>query len=312
MYINKCKVHNRKARRCCFCRNYSFLTKTHFGLLFRIMTWSIHHLSLHLPTEVWKNCFDISIASYCLLAITLVALSYSVIHQVLTKYSESYRQLKDNQQLIAVQHALQFLMLTILIVPFTYLTLSLNFEQSNFEVFKKKIKDVTILCITIILMYVIEIALRYRDIRPLVLVHHLCAIANTIFPFLCPTTANIKAALLLTYFITYEFMLFAGLLMYRLYPLHKVTSYVISSGIIIFGMSRVLQLLWIFASLIASWQDLVKWHAWIQIFMTILFSTIQMYSLKIHLDLRRKCLEKQLEQKKKMRDTFRSLGDDSI
>jgi hypothetical protein len=94
----------------------------------------------------------------------------------------------------------------------------------------------------------------------------------------------------LVYMICYEAVSFWGLLMYRLYPNHKWTPRVILSGIYIVGLSRPVQVVWILASLISTWEHLVVWVAVVQIILVCLFTSLQLYSLSIHWNMRVKCL----------------------
>jgi hypothetical protein len=51
---------------------------------------------------------------------------------------------------------------------------------------------------------------------------------------------------------------------------------------LVFGLSRPVQLLWIIGSLVATWDDIVVWQAVVQIILTVVFTILQVYSLQIH------------------------------
>jgi hypothetical protein len=69
--------------------------------------------------------------------------------------------------------------------------------------------------------------------------------------------------------------------MYRLCPTHRLTRPVILVGMIVFGVSRPIQLIWIMGSLIAAWENLILWQALFQIILAVVFSSLQLYSLTI-------------------------------
>jgi hypothetical protein len=119
--------------------------------------------------------------------------------------------------------------------------------------------------------------------------HHLCAYLGSIFPAFALSTANLKASSLLVYFITYEAVTFVGLIMYRLCPANRATRPIIVAGMLIFGLSRPVQIVWILTSLAVSWEHLVVWHAACQIILAVVFTALQLYSLNIHYSLYKKC-----------------------
>jgi hypothetical protein len=93
----------------------------------------------------------------------------------------------------------------------------------------------------------------------------------------------------LVYFITYEAVTFVGLIMYRLCPANRATRPIIVAGMLIFGLSRPVQIVWILTSLAVSWEHLVVWHAECQIILAFVFTALQLYSLNIHYSLYKKC-----------------------
>lgn len=205
-------------------------------------TWSINNLDGHLPNQVWESFVNHHVAAGILLGILIISLSYPLIHQFYLKKSEHYREkLNREQQLVVLQHTVEALFLSVIFAPFTYVIFSANFEEQEFEPFRKKLTAITTFMATIIIMYLIELASRFSNLRPVVAAHHLCATMNGILTAFFLTTANVRAASLLVYFITFEAVTFYGLVMYRLVPSHKMTKPIILAGMLIFGLSRPIQ-----------------------------------------------------------------------
>jgi len=259
------------------------------------MTWNIDQISNHLPQEVWESFLDHNLPAAMMIGIFVVCLCYPIFHRLLIKYSDPYRKLTPDAQLVVTQHSIEAVMLSLIFVPLSYLVLSTNFEDhsNSPETFKRKFQAIGSLMYIIIIMYMVELASRYQNIRPLVLVHHCCAYANSLLPTLFLTTANLRASSLLVYFITYEAITFIGLVMYRLYPEKRLTVRIITAGIFMMGASRPIQLIWILWSLIATWEYLVLWQAVLQIIFAVLFTLLQLYSLTIHWSIRQRCIAMQ-------------------
>ena len=211
--------------------------------------------------------------------------------------SQVYRDdLTKDQQLVVVHHSIEAIFLSLTFVPLTYLILSLNFEEQSLEALSNKVTALGVLMFGIIIMYMIELASRFQNQRPLVVAHHLCAYLNSIFPAFALSTANLKASSLLVYFITYEAVTFVGLIMYRLCPTNRATRPTIMAGMVIFGLSRPVQIVWILTSLVVSWEHLIVWHAVSQIILSVVFTVLQLYSLNIHYSLYKKCSSIRLQE----------------
>lgn len=253
-------------------------------------TWTLSQFSASYPKEVWESFVDWHVTAAVMIGALSVTLSYATHHYFRNSYSAEYQKLPDHQQLVVVQHSIEALTLSTLFAPLTYLMLSLNFEkQVSLEIAAKKVQSLGSLMFIIIIMYPVELATRYKGQRPLVLVHHLCAYANFIFPAFFLTTANMRAASPFVYFITYKAISFVGLIMYRLHRSNKWTSRIIFVGMLAIGLSRPLQVILILGSLMFTWDELVIWHAGVQIFFCALFTILQIYSLTIHYKMYKKC-----------------------
>jgi hypothetical protein len=185
--------------------------------------------------------------------------------------------------------SIEAMFLSLALVPLTYLVLSLNFEEQSIEALSNKVIALGVLMFGITIMHMMELVSRFQDQRPLVVAHRLCAYLDSIFPAFALSTANLKASSLLVYFITYEAVTFVGLIMYRLCPANRATRLTIMAGMVIFGLSRPVQIVWILTSLAVSWEPLVVWHDVSQIILSVVFTVLQLYSLNIHYSLNNKC-----------------------
>jgi len=79
------------------------------------------------------------------------------------------------------------------------------------------------------------------------------AVGDGILVVLFPTTVILKTCSVLVYMICFEAMTFAGLFMYRMAPHNPYTPKVIASGLIIFGVTRPIQVIWVFAGAFGAW-----------------------------------------------------------
>mmetsp|Transcript_21205 Transcript_21205/g.32436 ORF Transcript_21205/g.32436 Transcript_21205/m.32436 type:complete len:266 (+) Transcript_21205:281-1078(+) len=254
------------------------------------MSWSISTLDSNLSQATWESFANHLVPAWMMVGALVICLSYSLVHISFQKYNKTYREsLNEAQQLVVVQHTIEAIFLSFLFGPASYLILSLNFEEQSLEIFANKATAMGCVMFTVMFMYLVELAARFQSLRPLVVVHHFSACIGGTYLGFCLTTANIKVSSLLVYFITFEAITFVGLVMYRLCPRNRWTRPIIMAGIIIFGGSRPLQLVWIVGSLAAAWDDLVAWQALCQIILAVIFTGIQVFSLKIHISLYKKC-----------------------
>ena len=180
----------------------------------------------------------------------------------------------------------------------TYVTLSVLFEHQEINALKGKVVALLSMAAIITTNYLIEIATRFRDNRSMLLVHHMVAILDGVFAVSFLSTVNLKVALLLSYFITYESITFIGLVMYRLLPCSKWTPRVILAGIGFMGTSRLFQLVSIAIVIVNVWDDIL-WHAVVQIIVTLLVTAIQIWSLSIHYGMLQWCKDRQKESSTK-------------
>ena len=138
------------------------------------MTWSIARIDEHLSAEVWESFSNYYLAAGTLVGSLFLALSYPLIHKILLSKSQVYRENLDrDQQLVVLQHAVEAVFLSLVFIPFTYVTLSVNFEEQEYDSFKIKTTAVCIFMSVIIIMYQMEIASRFANPRPFVVAYHL-------------------------------------------------------------------------------------------------------------------------------------------
>jgi hypothetical protein len=254
------------------------------------MTWTIEQFSVSFPTTVWESFFDRTFVYSVLIGILVLAVAFLAMYQLLLHYAKPFCALSLERQVVIVHHAVEAILLSVLFVPFTYLVLRMHFlVPVSIDTEKNYFIAVAVFMCTIMVMYMIELASRLRNPRRLVIFHHLCAYSNGLFLAINASTANVKACTLLVYFTTYEAVVYMGLVMYRLYPVHPATPRLLKWGTGIFAFSRPIQFIWIItSSLVAMWGDILVWHAAVQIMFTVVFTTVQICSLKIHAKIIRK------------------------
>ncbi len=256
--------------------------------------WSVSHISSTLPTEVWQSLFsndDLLLSIY--LSWLPVTIAYITIHYIFSKFVAAYNNLSSDSQTVVIHHAIESVVLLLCFIPMTYLTMSILFEEQTLPDLKSKFIPLITIISTIIITYLLELASRHRNPRPILILHHLVTYFDASFVLVFQSTAIIKVALVLTYFITFEAMTFVGLLCYRLFPLNRFTPNIILAGMILMAASRPFQIILIFGFLFSAWSDLVLWHAIVQMVVTIILTAIQIWSLSIHYGLWKKSLAKQ-------------------
>lgn len=260
-------------------------------------TWGFDNISFHLTTQIWQSLITHNAPGWFFLCILAITLCYPLVHSILLQNSRIYsEQLSPEQRVVVLQHAIEAVTLSVLFLPFTYTVIAIFFQEQTLQGFADKLVALGVFMAVVMTMYMFEIATRFASLRPLVVAHHLCAYLDGILTAFFLGTANIKAAFLLVYFITYEALTFFGLVMYRLAPTHRLTCPTILAGMAVFGLSRPIQLVWVIGSLLATGIDnLVIWQVALQIALTVSFTGLQLYSLTIHKRLYHKAYRKRKE-----------------
>lgn len=255
--------------------------------------WSVTNISKTLPDELWQELFSSNKLLFNLMVGWMfIPIAYIATHNVLIKCVQPYRDLNPDAQTVVIHHATEAIILSLFFFPMTYLLLSVLFEEQSFDDFEAKFIQLTTMVGIIMAMYLIELASRYRNPRPMLVIHHLIAYLNGLFLLGFKSNANVKTCLILVYFITFEAITFTSLLMYRLFPFQTATPKVILIGLIVMATSRPFQLLLIFGFIFSAWNDLVKWHALTQIGITVFLTAIQIWSLTIHFKLWKRSVER--------------------
>ena len=74
---------------------------------------------------------------------------------------------------------------------------------------------------------------------------------------------------------------------------------------VIFGVTRPLQLLWVGAAIFGSWDDenMVKWQAIMQIIITGVLTVLQVWTLKIHYRTWKRCCTANIKNQHSQDDT---------
>lgn len=212
----------------------------------------------------------------------VLSLFYPVLHRFHWHFSSAYRNdLQPEQRVVVIQHSLEAIFFAAMFFPETYLLSSFNFESQSLDELAPKATCSAVFLGLVVVLYCLEIASRLSP-RPLLLIHHGATAIIGVYCVLYFTEANIATASILAYFISFEAIIFVGLVMYRLHPTSLWTPRIIWYGMWVFGATRPLQVLAVFTSLIVNWDHIIVWQALLDCLVTIAFTMLQVYSLQIH------------------------------
>jgi hypothetical protein len=257
--------------------------------------WSLDPL-LHvtLPDEVFEGLYtELTFVQNAFLFTILFSLAYIFAHKLLQRYSKKYNEIEcSSKRIVVLHHVIEALVLFVALPPFTYHMIVANFQvHQEKDAVLSSIRVILRLCYIFMVMYTMELASRYEDPRALVVFHHLLASFDGYLLGVFPTNTMFKTGSILVYFICFEHLLFVGLLMYRILPNHKATPNTILAGMFLFGISRPFQLLWVGAVIFGSWNDesVVRWQAMLQIVVTLILTLVQVWTLKIHYGIWKRC-----------------------
>ena len=279
-------------------------------------SWSLDPL-LHdtLPTEWIESSIltgDLRTVQLIYLSIMIMAIAYPIVHKVLLRFSQRYSEMnRAGKQITTLHHTVEALILSILTPFFSYFMIRVNFQVHNDpDVLLSDMRYIINFMIGIMTMYSMELASRFQSPRPIIVFHHIFAWFDGFMVLLFPTSVMVKTASVLVYFICFEALTFVGLLMYRIFPDSKYTPNVVLAGMVCFGITRPLQVLWVGAAALGSWSDenTVKLQAIFQIAVTTIMTALQVTTLKIHYGVwKRLCAKHAIE---KINITVRSGDDD--
>ena len=254
--------------------------------------WSLDPL-LHtnLPAAICESIFaNLTFVRMLYLTAMVLSVTYPIVHTVLLKSFKRYQEIKTpGKQVVVLHHAVEALVLTLSLPFFTYYMIRANFQIHELDEVISSFRSIAALLGTFMMMYMMEIAARYDGPRPVIIFHHLLACTDGLMVLLFPTTVMLKTASILVYFICFEAFTFAGLFMYRIFPNSKVTQKMIFAGMVMFGSTRPIQVLWIGAAVFGSWDDIVKWQGIMQLVVTLILTVLQCWTLQIHFKLWKRC-----------------------
>jgi hypothetical protein len=111
------------------------------------MTWTMANIGDHLPAEVWESFINHHTAAGVLLGTLFLALGYPLIDNILLSKPQVYHENLDlGHQVVVLQHSIEAVYLSLIFIPYTYVTLSVNFEEQQYDSFKNKIAVILPLC----------------------------------------------------------------------------------------------------------------------------------------------------------------------
>ncbi len=259
------------------------------------MTWNAKQIFATIPPDTFDILVNVEILQKIFLSFLCLCLSYPCLHLVLNRYVGPYKELPLDRKNVVIQHVVEATFFTLTLPLITYFFLCFNFKEfDSIDAAIAIMRDLTVLIYAFVCMYMIEIAMRFHTLNPLVLFHHLVTIGFSLILMVFPTTAFLKAGAILVYFSWFEILTFYGLIMNRFCPMHKATPLVIFSGMVLFGSTRIIQLTWFLVIFIGSWEKHALWQAIFQCIMIIIISLVQAMALKIHYSVWRRCVAKQV------------------
>lgn len=275
------------------------------------IVWSLNPLLYEtLPQEVIKSFVgDLIVIQHTVLFFIVLSIMYPITNCLLKKHFKNYNGIESAaRRVVVIHHALETIVLTLATPFFTYFMIKLNFDLHDLhdvhaqegnvvtivESIGSDIRSTMILNVGFMMMYLYEIVSRYESPRPILVLHHLLAVLDGYLTLLFPTSVMVKTCTILVYFICLEAVTFAGLFMYRMFPLSKYTPRVIFTGMVLFGVTRPVQVLCVGAAAFGSWGDPnhVKWQAIMQFSLTCVFTFIQAWSLIINFSLWKRSCDK--------------------
>jgi hypothetical protein len=250
--------------------------------------WSLDPLLYDtLPRSFYESvCADRRLFITVLAIPLTLALIYPLMNRILLKHFQKYLEIEPAaKKVVVLHHAVEAVVLSLAFPIFTYYIIRVNFRvHEDLAELKSELVILGSLCILFIVMYSMELASRFDSPRPVVVFHHVLAYLDGFLIVVFPTTVMFKTGIILVYFISFEALTFVGLFMYRVFPKSKLTQHVILAGMVSFGASRPIQVLWICGAIFGSWNDenMIKWQAVMQLLVTCILTVLQLWTLKIH------------------------------
>lgn len=260
--------------------------------------WSLEPLLHgHLPSEIFKTLVDFDFFKFVGCMMLVLALLYPLMHRILVKTSKRYAALEDpSKQIIVTHHALEAIVLCTNFPIFTYFFVGVFFRETNdLEEILSYFRGLMRCAIVLILVYAFELATRFQQPRPMIVFHHVLSIMDMLLICFFPTSIVFKSAIILVYNICFEAIIFVGFFLYRIIPERRIASDAMMAGIVIFGITRPLQVLMVGAAVFGSWGDdgeIFKWQAIFQFVVAMILTVLQIYTIKIQFGVWQRCVAK--------------------
>ena len=192
---------------------------------------------------------------------------------------------RSAKKVIVLHRSVQAVLFSLAFPIFTYYMIRVNFRvHEDLAELKSELIILLSLCVMILMTWSIELALKFESPRPTFIFHHVLGYLDFFLLFLFPSTVMMKTVIVLGYFVCFEALMFVGVFMYRVFPNSKLTPHVILAGMVSFGASRPIQVLWICGAIFGSWNDenMIKWQAVMQLIVTCILTVVQLWTIKIH------------------------------
>ena len=118
-------------------------------------TWSINPLlRTTLPKEALvKIIEDKTFLSYAYVVFIVISVSYPIVHQLLKKRFQNYKQLGSlSKQIVVLHHAVEAIVLTMIAPFFTYFMIKINFVEKEEDEKSMAHNDRLSICISALLL----------------------------------------------------------------------------------------------------------------------------------------------------------------
>lgn len=265
--------------------------------------WSIDPL-LHgyLSDDVLEGIFaDISNVTFMFTSFISLPLLYPILHKLFLMKFKEYRALEiPSKQIVVIHHAVEAIVLFFILPSFTYFFHQAFFQEGDPDGTVAGARGAIQSGVFIFILYVYELASRFEEPRAIVVFHHVLALVDLALCMWFPTTSMLKPAMVGAYFICFECVCFMGLFLYRMAPHNPITPKVIFAGMVVFGVTRPIQVLCFGAVVFGSWNDetTVKWQGAMQFVVVMVLTATQVLSLKIHYGVWQRCIKKNRKSNK--------------
>ena len=232
--------------------------------------------------EYWFDAFKM--VQFLIIA-TIAA--YVVLNLALRRASAVYRKLSEVDRFLTVTHVFFCLAFALQIGPWTGLMARVMFLPGGLDHLWAAHNLAFACFLSKGLLYCTEGMVRSTVKRNwFLIIHHLLFAAFVLLAFAGMDIMTIKVDVLLDCFATYEVLLYAGLVARRLkFPL-AITKALLVVGVLVYGITRLIQIMLLIAIFIVSYQPMLQnGHAaiyWIVVLGTGSLMFVQFYTLEIY------------------------------